>query len=151
MNIGTLSFACFLALGAASASATDKAKDVKPDSEVRYNTATVVDIKATVTAIREVSKTDPLDGLYLTVKTEINGVLKIETFDVYVGPADFVKAFEITFAKGDKIQVIGSKVSVDEVEIVLAREISRQQTTVIFRGKNGDPFWKLLSQAGREI
>jgi len=131
-----------LALGAASVSATDKAKDVKPDSEVRYNTATVVDTTATVTAIREVPKTDPLDGLCLTVKTEISGVFKIETFDVYVGPADFVKAFEITFAKGDKIQVIGSKVNVDGVEIVLAREISRQQITTILRDKSGEPFWK---------
>ena len=142
MNTGTLSLACFLALGAASASASDKAaKDAKTDSEIRYNTATVVDFRATVTAIREVSKTDPLDGLYLTVKTEINGAFKIETFDVYVGPADFVKAFEITFAKGDKIQVIGSKVNVDGVDIVLAREISRQQLTTLLRGKNGEPFW----------
>jgi hypothetical protein len=140
MTTGTLSLAFFLAFGASSASATDKAaKDVKVDSVGRYDTATVVDFKATVTGIREVPKTDPLDGLYLTVKTD---TLKSETFDVYVGPTDFVKAFEITFAKGDKIQVIGSKVKIDGVDILLAREVSRQQTTVILRGKNGDPFWK---------
>jgi hypothetical protein len=140
MTTGTLSLVFLLAFGASSASATDKAaKDVKVDSVVRYDTATVVDFKATVTGIREVPKTDPLDGLYLTVKTD---TLKSETFDVYVGPTDFVKAFEITFAKGDKIQVIGSKVKIDGVDILLAREVSRQQTTVILRGKNGDPFWK---------
>jgi hypothetical protein len=142
MTTGTLSLAFFLAFGASSASTTDKAaKDVKVDSVVRYDTATLVDFKATVTGIREVPKTDPLDGLYLAVKTEM-GALKSETFDVYVGPTDFLKAFEITFAKGDKIQVIGSKVKIDGVDTLLAREVSRQQTTVILRGKNGDPYWK---------
>ena len=34
----------------------------------------------------------------------------------------------------------------DGVDIVLAREVSRQQTTIILRGKNGEPFWKLWSR-----
>jgi hypothetical protein len=140
MNTGTISLALFLAFGTSSL-ASDKGKDVKTDAEVRYDTATVVDFKATITGIREVAKTDPLDGLYLTVKAE-TGTFKIETLDVYVGPADFVKAFEISFAKGDKIQVIGSKVKFDGVDLVLAREVSKQQTTHIMRGKNGEPFWK---------
>lgn len=143
MNTATLSIVFFLAFGVSAASNSDKAaKEVKPDSEIRYDTATVVDVKATVTAVRVVPKTDPLDGLYLTVKTEISGAFKIDTFEVYVGPADFVKAFEINFAKADKIQVIGSKVNLDGLDIVLAREVSRGQTTIMLRAKSGEPFWK---------
>ena len=146
MNRGTPSPGLVFAFGAASGSAANKAAtEDKTHSEARYDTATVVDFKATVADVREVPKTDPLNGLYLAVKTEAT-VLKSETFEVYVGPTDFVKGCEITFAKGDKIQVIGSKITLDGVDIVLAREVSRQQTTIILRGKNGEPFWKLWSR-----
>ena len=142
MNIGTLLLAFLLAFGASSVSTIDKAaKDAKTDPEVRYDVGTVVDVKATVTDIREVPKTDPMDGLYLTVKME-TGTLKIETCDVYVGPVDFVKVFDITFVKGDKINVIGSKVKLNGVDLILAREVSRQETTLILRDHNGGPFWK---------
>lgn len=142
MNIATLLLTFLLAFGASSVSIIDKAaKDPKTDPEVRYDMGTVVDVKVTVTDIREVPKTEPLDGLYLTVKME-PGTLKIETFDVYVGPSDFVKIFDITFVKGDKISVIGSKVKSNGVDLILAREVSRHETTLILRDHNGGPFWK---------
>ena len=139
MNKARLSLAFLLAFGASAAFATDKAASVK-EPEVRYDAATVVDVKVTVVSIREVAKTEPLDGLYLTVKTEA-GTFKTETLEVYVGPADFVKTFGIAFAKGDQIQVIGSRVKVDGADLVLAREVTRRETTLILRDKNGEPFW----------
>jgi hypothetical protein len=137
MNKAALSLVFLLAFGASSAFATDKAaKDPKTEPEVRYDVATVVDVKATVVSVREVSKTEPLDGLYLTVKSDKN-----ETFDVYVGPSEFVKSFGVTFAKGDEIEVIGSKLKVDGTTLILAREVTRKETTLILREKNGEPFW----------
>ncbi len=140
MNIGTLSLAFLLACGASSAAASDKA-DIKLDPLVRYDATTVIEFKATILGFRETAKTAPLDGLYLMVKTDPVG-LKAETFEVYVGPTDFVKAFDATFAKGDKIEVIGSKVKLDGVDLILAREVTRKQTTLILRDKTGEPFWK---------
>jgi hypothetical protein len=140
MNTATLSLALLLAFGASSAFATDKAASTKTEPEVRYDAATVVDVKATVVSIREVAKTEPLDGVYLTLKTEA-GALKTEILEVYVGPVDFVKTFGITFAKGDQIQVLGSRVKVDGVDLILAREVTRKETTLILRDKNGEPFW----------
>ncbi len=102
MNTEIRLLALLLAFGASSASA---AKDAKTSLEPVYDPATVVDVKVTVIGIREAPMTEPLNGLHLTVKTDT------EAFDIYVGPTDFVKIFEITFAKGDKIQVVGSKVS----------------------------------------
>ena len=136
MNTATLSLAFLLSFGASSAFATDKAPNIKTEPEVRYDVATVTDVKATVVSIREVSKTEPLDGLYLTVKSDKN-----ETFDVYVGPSEFVKTFGVTFAKGDEIEVIGSKLKVDGTTLILAREVTRKDTTLILRDKNGEPFW----------
>lgn len=137
MNKAALSLAFLLAFGASTALATDKAASVK-EPEVRYDAATVVDVKATVVSIREVAKTEPLDGVYLTVKTE---AAKSESLEIYVGPVDFVKTFGIAFAKGDQIQVIGSRVKVDGADLVLAREVTRKETTLILRDKNGEPFW----------
>ena len=96
MNTGIRLLALLLAFGASSGSA---ARDAKTESEPVYDPATVVDVKVTVTGIREAPMTDPLDGLHLTVKTDTDA-FKTETFDIYVGPTDFVKIFEITFAKG---------------------------------------------------
>ena len=138
MNTGIRLFALLLAFGASSASA---AKDAKTDPEPVYDPATVVDVKVTVIGIREAPMTEPLDGLHLTVKTDT------EAFDIYVGPTDFVKIFGITFAKGDKVQVVGSKVKFDGVDLVLARQVSRRETTFILRDKNGEPFWKHSSKA----
>jgi hypothetical protein len=130
-----------LALGAsAAATAPDKARDIKTEPEARYEAATVLDVKATVISVREVAKSEPLDGVYLTVKTE-TGAFKTDILEVYVGPVDFVKAFGITFAKGDQIQVIGSNVKVDGAALILAREVTRKETTLILRDKNGEPFW----------
>jgi hypothetical protein len=139
MNEAALSLAFLLAFGASTAFATDKAANVK-EPEARYDAATVVEVKATVVSMREVAKTEPLDGVYLTVKTE-TGALKTDILEIYVGPADFVKTFGITFAKGDQIQVLGSRVKVDGADLVLAREVTRRETTLILRDKNGEPFW----------
>lgn len=78
----------------------------RPRSEAgpTYDPATVIDVRGTVSAVWEVPAYLPLEGLRLAVKSGW------ETVDVYVGPTDFVKLFGVTFVKGDKIEVIGSKV-----------------------------------------
>jgi hypothetical protein len=126
--------ALMLAFAASSTSAATT-KEPKAGPEPRYDPATVIDIKATITEIREIAKTNPLDGLHFTVK------MGTETFDIYVGPADFVKVFDMAFATGDKIQVIGSKAKLDGAEVVLARELHIGDVTLLLRAKDGTPFW----------
>ena len=125
-----------LAWAASSVSAADKdAKDVKAPGP-SYDTATVVDIQAKVTEVREVPKGSPMDGLHLILQSGS------ETLDVYVGPAEFVKVFEVTFRKGDQIHVIGSKVNFEGSTVVLAREVSIGTVTLLCRDKEGEPLWK---------
>ena len=138
MNTRIRLLALLLAFGASSATAV---KDAKMSPEPVYDPATVIDVRVTVIGIREAPMTELLEGLHLTVKTD-TGTLKTEAFDIYLGPTAFVKIFAITFAKGDKIQVVGSKVKFDGVDLVLAREVSRREITFMLRDKNGEPFWK---------
>jgi hypothetical protein len=117
-------------------SATVSAADKATPPEPRYDKATVVHFSATVTAVREVPKGLALDGLHLTVQSGL------ETLDVYVGPTEFVKVFDVTFKKGDSIDVKGSKVKFEGATLVLASEVSMGNVTLLLRDKEGAPLWK---------
>ncbi len=126
-----------LALMASSASAYDKTeKDTSASDGPAYDVSTVVDISVTVNAVREVPNGKPLSGLHLTVQSGF------ESLDVYVGPAEFVKVFDVTFAKGDQLQVVGSKVKFEGSNVVLAREVTKRPVILLIRDKDGAPLWK---------
>jgi hypothetical protein len=123
-------------LVATSVSAADKAKDTAAPPEPSYDTATVIDVTGTVTGVREVPKGSPADGLHLILQSGL------QTLDVYVGPAEFVKIFEVTFVKGDNIHVIGSKVMFGDSTLLLAREVTIGTVTLLCRDKDGAPLWR---------
>ena len=133
MSLGP--FICFTIAALSASLATVNDKSLKLAEEPRYDAATVIDVDATVMDVREVPRNNPLGGVHLTVKIES------ETIDVYLGPADYLKEFEITFAKGDKIELIGSKVKFDGARIVLARQVRREETTLYLRDAKGKPHW----------
>ncbi len=76
-----------------------------------------------------------MTGLHLTVKIDS------DTVDVFLGPVDFLKDLEITFAKDDKLEIIGSKVKFGGAHIVLARQVRRDETTLYLRDAKGKPHW----------
>jgi len=89
-----------------------------------------------VTEVRAASQENGLDGVRLLVRTEADANL-----EVYLGPARFLKDFDITFAKGDRLQIIGSKIKVAGNFIVLAREVHKDSSTLYLRGHSGEPYW----------
>ncbi len=106
-----------------------------PPEEPIYDPATTVEFTGVVTASREVPRGSPMHGLHLTVESGK------ESFDVYLGPADFMKQFNFRFAKGDRIDTVGSKLKVAGTNVVLAREVRRQSQTVYLRDSGGNPYW----------
>ena len=112
------------------------------DQEPQYNPALVVDVEATVLEVRDVPQIkNSLGGIFLLVKTDR------ETIDAFVGPADFLKDFDIIFARGDRIQIIGSRVRSGEAFIILAREVRRRERTLYLRTRNGEPNWPTRKRA----
>jgi DNA/RNA endonuclease YhcR with UshA esterase domain len=104
-------------------------------TEPVYVSATVISEMATVIEVREVAKTEVLGGLHLTVKTDSG------TLDVHLGPRDYVAQFEFSVAKGDRVKIAGSKVRFRGTDVVLAREVRSQQSTLYLRDAKGVPFW----------
>jgi len=72
-------------------------------------------------------------GLHLIVKTET------ETVEVHACPVRFLKELDFSIVKGDALKIVGSRPGGSGV--VIAREITKGQTSLILRDKTGAPIW----------
>jgi hypothetical protein len=71
-------------------------------------------------------------------------ILKLDdgtTIEVHLAPTKFTQMYELVFAVGDKLEVIGSKVNFEGVDTIFAREVKRGQDDFVFRDKDGKPVW----------
>ena len=50
-------------------------------------------------------------------------------------------AFPSNFAKGDEIAVTGSKVKLEALDVILARQLVKGTDTLLFRDDKGNPVW----------
>jgi len=111
------------------------------DPEPRYDSTTSVDIMTIVAEQREVARGNPLSGIHLIVRLE-SAKEDSETIDVFLGPTSYIKDFDVAFAKGDRVQVIGSKVKFGGSSVILARQVRRDSTTIYLRDEHGVPYWR---------
>ncbi len=116
-------------------SALFAAKGTQPDQTPRYDTQTVKDFTGVVVGVREDDQNAALPGIHLSVREDQ------ETYDVYLAPVSFLKLFDVEFAKGDQVQVNGSRVKCGNDTVILAKEVRRGETTVYLRDESGKPFW----------
>jgi hypothetical protein len=98
-----------------------------------YDVNAVVTIKGIVEDFHESKVRGDHPGLHLIVKTET------ETIEVHACPVRFLSELEFTIEKGDAITVEGSRPGGGQ--IVVAREITKGQTSLILRDKTGAPVW----------
>lgn len=106
-------------------------------SQVKYNRATETKVGGTIEEVKEFEcPVSGTMGYHIVLKTG-DGLAT-----VHVAASRFMKDYEITFEKGQRIDVVGSKVKLETGEdAVLAREIMRGQNTYAFRDKEGNPLW----------
>jgi hypothetical protein len=62
-------------------------------------------------------------------------------FDVHIGPASFVAKEQLTIAKGDELEVVGSKVKHDGSDAIIARTVKKGGKTTTLRNQKGIPLW----------
>jgi hypothetical protein len=98
-----------------------------------YDTKAVVTIKGVVDEIHESKTRGDHPGLHLILKTET------ETVEVHACPVRFMTDLEFAIEKGDTLTVEGSRPEAGG--IVVAREITKGQTSLILRDKTGAPVW----------
>jgi len=61
--------------------------------------------------------------------------------EVLLGPAWFVTSKGMDFAKGDNIIVTGSKLTMNNQEVVVAREVKKADKILTLRDAKGFPLW----------
>ncbi|NLI29710.1 MAG: DNA-binding protein [Nitrospiraceae bacterium] len=101
-----------------------------------YNPATVETISGTVTDIQAVV---PYKGMYSGVQI----ILKTEkeTIPVHLGPSWYIERLDVKIAKGDAIEVKGSRISFAGKPALLAAELKKDDQTLVLRDANGIPAW----------
>jgi hypothetical protein len=96
--------------------------------------------KATVEDVKDVSLPNGQDRFRLTVKAGT------ETYEVCLCPKGFLEMMDSAFAKGDEVDITGSKVQDGDKTLVLAREVVKGQNTLVLRDKNGEPVWSWMEK-----
>jgi len=104
------------------------------DEEPRYDPATVVDAFVTVVRVQNVARKE--QEAFLTVKSGS------QTVDIYLCPAQFLMEFKATFNVGDRIGIVGSKIKFRGTNLILAREVRKQEQTLYLRDAKGVPNWR---------
>ncbi len=101
-----------------------------------YNPSTVETIVGTVEAVDKVT---PMKGMYygvhLTIKTAK------ETVSVHLGPGWYIERLDIKIEKGDKIEVKGSKATVEGKSVIIAAEVKKGDNVLVLRDSSGIPYW----------
>jgi hypothetical protein len=75
-------------------------------------------------------------GVHLTLRNAT------ESIDVHLGPAWFLSDEKLTLAEGDALAILGSRVTIGDTAVVVAREVTKGETTVRLRDESGRPLWR---------
>ncbi len=62
-------------------------------------------------------------------------------YEVHVASVKFVKSYDVTFQKGDELDITGVKTTFQGVDAILPREIKRGNDDFVFRDEKGKPIW----------
>jgi len=100
-----------------------------------YDPSTETTVKGTVEEVKQVSGQHGWNGTHLMLRTEAGQM------DVHAGPSSYIAAQGFSFAKGDQIEVLGSKVKLGGSEALIAREIKQGDKTLVLRNAQGIPQW----------
>ncbi len=98
-----------------------------------YNPATEVIVKGAVAEVRDFAcpVSEGEIGTHLMLKTS-EGVLQ-----VHLAPGRIMRSQKLSFATGDQLTVIGSKVRIFGSNDLVAREITRGNEQFVFRDQTG--------------
>lgn len=134
-----LGVAALLMVGAVSIAIAQTTSSGQQGSPM-YDVKTETTIKGTVESVDTIAGTGgrghrSMGGTHLVVKTER------ETIEVHVGPTAYLTEKGITLAKGDTLEIVGSRVTIDKEPVVIAKEIKKGDNTWTLRDASGRPMW----------
>lgn len=110
------------------------------DNNPKYDVSKEVKLKGAVEDVKVVPGAKGETGIELLIKTAEASV------QVRLCPERVLDEFEVKFASGDQVEITGAKTTVDDKEIVLARQVVRGSDTVVLRDKRGEPVWTWMKK-----
>lgn len=137
-RLSTLGAAALFVAGVVSAGAQSApaGRQGSPNYDVKAETT----ITGTVESLENITGTGGRGGrapggTHLVVKT------KKESVEVHVGPTAYLAERGITLAKGETLEILGSRVTVDTETVLIARQIKKGDNTWTLRDASGRPAW----------
>ena len=104
-----------------------------------YDRATEITRHCKVDSVDEIAPGDCsgcYDGIHL--RATCDG----DAWDIHLGPATFVQSKKFPLAKGDEVDVTGSRVSYDGGTSLIAREVRKGEAVLELRDAKGKPLWR---------
>jgi hypothetical protein len=101
----------------------------------KYDPATETKVKGVIEQLKLVPPSGGKPVVYAVMKASPDAV------EVFLCPKKFLDDMGIEFKPAEEIEVIGSKVKQDGVDLILAREVVKGGETLTFRFKDGKPAW----------
>lgn len=101
-----------------------------------YDPETVQTINGEVTGISPIRPRQGMpEGVHMTVETDQ------ETIAVHLGPSWYLERQDLKVAPKDKVEVKGSKISLDGKPAIIAAEVRRGDKVLMLRDDTGFPVW----------
>ena len=105
-----------------------------------YDAKTEMTVTGTVDSIENITGTGgrgrhAMGGTHLVLKTDK------DSMDVHVGPTAYLAEKKITLEKGDRLEIVGSRVTIDKETVLIARQIKKGDNTWVLRDASGRPAW----------
>lgn len=101
-----------------------------------YNPATVETVLGTVELVDRVTPMKGMNyGIHLVIKTDK------ETIAVHLGPSWYIERLDTKIEKGDRIEVKGSRVTIDGKPAIIAAEVKKGDNVLVLRDSQGIPAW----------
>jgi hypothetical protein len=102
-----------------------------------YDPKTVETIKGEIVAVEHVAPLKGMsEGVHVTLKTDKGDA------SVHLGPAWYLDNQEVQLAKGDRVEIRGSRVTLDSKPAVIAAEVKKGVETLTLRDPSGVPMWR---------
>jgi hypothetical protein len=127
-------------LVAASDAAAQRAK-----SSRHWDPSTVETVSGEVVDVQQVPLPNgKAHGTHLVLKTDATPDLAVA-----LGPSWYVDKQTVKIAKGDRIEVKGSRVTMSGKPVVVAAEVKKGDQTLVLRNADGIPAWSGAGKRGR--
>ena len=129
LEVLAVAAALLIPLGAAAQSVPG------PRGATRYDLQTVTTVRGQVVAVEHVPR-GRHEGVHLKLATGT------EEEAVLLGPAFYVDRQPLQLAKGDQVEVTGSRRTIDGRRVIVAQQVRRGDQVLSLRDAGGVPLWR---------